>query len=499
MADAPSTPAAGAVPASPKLVLPPMTVSPGVTRLDRVLDLVTDHEAQFRDHELRVVDLSTRVAAVERAVGVTEARSVSFSDGTPYGEYPEDDVPLDLRSELADVRASVAHLREEVAEALHEVRSELKSLVDDAKAQKAGFKSVLRDVLDRVASQLDAVRAAQRHDGGVGSIPGGDEGTRFASAAALAALAERVALAETVAEQAGAAALSARSFSATVSPSPSRRTSGNVTSRDQTARLSETERRLDALFEETRRLKDEGEDLKRRVEKKKAPASESGGGYVEGGVGFVSSDAVGGVGGPWNKYMPADDAVAEQLRQLARRFDEQSERTEALKKLVLEMRAERSTFISDNVAFSARDAGRVLKNEGGLVDARTSPSRSASLRTHRAAYESPRVSSAGDDRERDPDDDLIRLGFGAYAGASLMGAYGQTVSPRRREKSFKMPLNAGFVAEAAARTRHGSASRREDADRAAESFRAYLAGLPETDTSEAKKKNADAATRRLSH
>ena len=499
MADAPSTPAAGAVPASPKLVLPPMTVSPGVTRLDRVLDLVTDHEAQFRDHELRVVDLSTRVAAVERAVGVTEARSVSFSDGTPYGEYPEDDVPLDLRSELADVRASVAHLREEVAEALHEVRSEMKSLVDDAKAQKAGFKSVLRDVLDRVASQLDAVRAAQRHDGGVGSIPGGDEGTRFASAAALAALAERVALAETVAEQAGAAALSARSISATVSPSPSRRTSGNVTSRDQTARLSETERRLDALFEETRRLKDEGEDLKRRVEEKKAPASESGGGYVEGGVGFVSSDAVGGVGGPWNKYMPADDAVAEQLRQLARRFDEQSERTEALKKLVLEMRAERSTstFKSDNVAFSARDAGRVLKNEGGLVDARTSPSRSASLRTHRAAYESPRVSSAGDDRERDPDDDLIRLGFGAYAGASLMGAYGQTVSPRQREKSFKMPLNAGFVAEAAARTRHGSASRREDADRAAESFRAYLAGLPETHLSEAKKKNA--ATRRLSH
>ena len=62
-----------------------MTVSPGVTRLDRVLDLVTDHEAQFRDHELRVVDLSARVAAVERAVGGTEARSVAFADGTPYG------------------------------------------------------------------------------------------------------------------------------------------------------------------------------------------------------------------------------------------------------------------------------------------------------------------------------------------------------------------------------------------------------------------------------
>ena len=496
MADAPSTPAAGAVPASPKLVLPPMTVSPGVTRLDRVLDLVTDHEAQFRDHELRVVDLSTRVAAVERAVGVTEARSAStVADGTPYGEYPEDDVPLDLRSELADVRASVAHLREEVAEALHEVRSETKSLVDDAKATKAGFKSVLRDVLDRVASQLDAVRAAQRHDGTGGSIPGGDEGTRFASAAALAALTERVALAETVAEQAGAAALSVASFSATVSPSPSRRTSGNART-SGTARLSETEQRVDALFEEMRRLKDENDDLKRRV--KRASESVEGGGVGGvGGVGFVSSDAVGGVGGPWNKYMPADDAVAEQLRQLARRFDEQSEQTEALKKLVLETRAERSGSGSVEV-----DAKRVP----------SSPSPSASRQKniskgHPLSYNSPRVrdrSGGGD--ETDDDDGLIRLGFGAYAGASLLAkSYGQTASQKRRSGAFKdtmkIPLNAGFVAEAAARTRDGSASRREDADRAAESFRAYLAGLPAARGGSVSKKNASnhAATRRLSH
>jgi ElaB/YqjD/DUF883 family membrane-anchored ribosome-binding protein len=482
-----------------------MTVSPGVTRLDRVLDLVTDHEAQFRDHELRVVDLSTRVAAVERAVGVTEARSAStVADGTPYGEYPEDDVPLDLRSELADVRASVAHLREEVAEALHEVRSETKSLVDDAKATKAGFKSVLRDVLDRVASQLDAVRAAQRHDGTGGSIPGGDEGTRFASAAALAALTERVALAETVAEQAGAAALSVASFSATVSPSPSRRTSsGNTRERDGTARLSETEHRVDALFEEMRRLKDENDDLKRRVAKS-ASESVEGGGFggvgFGGGVGFVSSDAVGGVGGPWNKYMPADDAVAEQLRQLARRFDEQSEQTEALKKLVLETRAERSGSGSGSVEV---DAKRVP----------SSPSPSASrlknvTKGHILSYNSPRVrdrSGGGD--ETDDDDGLIRLGFGAYAGASVMAkSYGQTSSQKRRsgalKNTIKIPLNAGFVAEAAARTRYGSASRREDADRATESFRAYLAGLPETRSGgSVSKKNASnhAATRRLSH
>ena len=42
---------------TPQLVLPPMTMSPGITRLDRVLDLVTEHESQFREVELRVVDL----------------------------------------------------------------------------------------------------------------------------------------------------------------------------------------------------------------------------------------------------------------------------------------------------------------------------------------------------------------------------------------------------------------------------------------------------------
>ena len=45
MASTPTTPRA---PLSPKLNLPPMTISPQVTRLDRVLDLVTSHEAQFR-------------------------------------------------------------------------------------------------------------------------------------------------------------------------------------------------------------------------------------------------------------------------------------------------------------------------------------------------------------------------------------------------------------------------------------------------------------------
>ena len=83
MASTPTTPRA---PLSPKLNLPPMTISPQVTRLDRVLDLVTSHEAQFRDQELRSVDVSRRVAALEVALGAGR------------GDGAEDE--RDVRSEL---------------------------------------------------------------------------------------------------------------------------------------------------------------------------------------------------------------------------------------------------------------------------------------------------------------------------------------------------------------------------------------------------------------
>ena len=467
MADAPSTPAAGAVPASPKLLLPPMTVSPGVTRLDRVLDLVTDHEAQFRDHELRVVDLSARVAAVERAVGGTEARSVALADGTPYGAYPDgehpnDETPPDLRSEMATTKASVADLRLEFAEALREVRSEMRSLVDDAKAQKAGFKRVLRDVLDRVAGQLDAVRARQgtavTDDGerererihGAGRSASDARktsagGESFASAAELAALAERVSLAETVAERAGTAALS-----------PSR----DVI---KTRRLSETERRVDALAEELRRLRDDGDDLRARVARASSSFS-------------VAEDEL-----PWKKesrgssleHSVADDAVAEQLRVLARRFDEQREETEALKRVVLGTRGLRNDVVS-------RSGGKAMTR---------SPQRSPMMRSpsHSTSFRSPRVSS--DARRRDADDGLIRLGFGAYAGASL------TASSDTKRTTNALPRNAGFVAEASARLRktkadrkNGSASRMEDPDAASAAFREYLARLPEAIAEAAKEK-----------
>ena len=457
MADEPSTPAAGAVSTSPKLVLPPMTVSPGVTRLDRVLDLVTDHEAQFRDHELRVVDISTRVAAVERAVGVTEVRSGSFAGGSPYGTYPDgdracDDVPLDLRSELADARASIAHLREETAEALREVRSELRRLVGDADAQKAGLKSVLRDVLGHVASQIDAVRAHRaRDDDGPGDAGGSN--AAYASAADLAALAERVSRAETAA----------------ASSSPSRRPSS-----DDTRRISETEQRVDALAEALRRLRRDGDD-------EDANAA--------GGVGFASSSApsaanAAAAAGSRIERAQADGAVAEQLRELTRRFDEQREETEALKRVFFARtraggggddvdvsRGARAETASDA---RARGSVEIATAEFGEGDP-TGTSRAGDV--SEPAFSSPRVNpkTRGSGRA---DDGLVRLGFGAYAGASLVAT--STEARARREETVPnaMPRNAGFVAEAAARSLDGATSRRERADRAAATFRESIAGSP---------------------
>lgn len=480
MADAPSTPAAGAVPASPKLLLPPMTVSPGVTRLDRVLDLVTDHEAQFRDHELRVVDLSARVAAVERAVGGTEARSVALADGTPYGAYPDgehpnDETPPDLRSEMATTKASVADLRLEFAEALREVRSEMRSLVDDAKAQKAGFKRVLRDVLDRVAGQLDAVRARQgtavtdvngagrsASDARKTSAGGESFGESFASAAELAALAERVSLAETVAER--------------FYESPSR----DVI---KTRRLSETERRVDALAEELRRLRDDGDDLRARV----ARASSS--------FSVLTEDELPiGESLPGNRSLEHSVAdaqiVAEQLRALARRFDEQREETEALKRVVLGTRGLRNDVVSRSggKAPMMRSPQRSpIMRSPMMRSPQRSPQRSPMMRSpsHSTSFRSPRVSS--DARRRDADDGLIRLGFGAYAGASL------TARSDTKRTTNALPRNAGFVAEASARLRktkaRGSASRMEDPDAASAAFREYLARLPEAVAEAAKEKN----------
>ena len=151
---------------SPKLAMP--AASPQVTRLDRVLDLVTEHEAHFREQELRVVDISKRVAAVEEACDRELA---------PLREF-------DIRAELESAKLAVDRLHHQVTlvsgeqdairadlqQAMDAVHREQQTTREDHHRQvsemKAGFKAVLQDVVDRVANQLDAMRKVRRGVGG---------------------------------------------------------------------------------------------------------------------------------------------------------------------------------------------------------------------------------------------------------------------------------------------------------------------------------------------
>ena len=176
-------------PASPKFQLPPTTVSPQATRLDRVLDLVTSHEATIAENELRVLDLTKRVAEAEDAARARRDEDRRARDATDAS----------LRAELAAVKEAVRRVEGAVASWSDErdaLRAEVRDLADGCRADadaaleetKAGFKAVLQDVVDRLATSLDAVRADAVATRG-----------NYASVDEVAALRERVAAAESAA------------------------------------------------------------------------------------------------------------------------------------------------------------------------------------------------------------------------------------------------------------------------------------------------------------
>ena len=180
MAGTPTTPRAA--PPSPKLTLPPMTLSPQVTRLDRVLDLVTEHEAQFRETELRVVDVSTRVAALELALG---GAGRDEGGGAPA---PATSAP----SSRTRARRSSASTRTGAPTATPSTRAWTRSSAPSPSAcgaSRRGCRAVLRDVLAKVATELDRAR--------VGEF---ERAKRYATNAELAALEERVASREALDE-----------------------------------------------------------------------------------------------------------------------------------------------------------------------------------------------------------------------------------------------------------------------------------------------------------
>ena len=178
-------------PASPKFQLPPTTVSPQATRLDRVLDLVTSHEATIAENELRVLDLTKRVAEAEEC-----ARARRDED-----RRARDAVDASLRAELAAVKEAVRRVEGELASRSDErdaLRDELRDLADERRADaaaaleetKAGFSAVLQDIVDRVAASLDAVRK----ENAVARTRGD-----YASADEVDALRQRIASAESAA------------------------------------------------------------------------------------------------------------------------------------------------------------------------------------------------------------------------------------------------------------------------------------------------------------
>ena len=364
MASTPTTPRA---PLSPKLNLPPMTISPQVTRLDRVLDLVTSHEAQFRDQELRSVDVSRRVAALEVALGAGR------------GDGAEDE--RDVRSELEAAREAVRHLhlenralRADVQGAFERARAETDEKIA---AMKAGFKSVLQDVVDRVASQLDAARKSEF-----------DRAGRYASAAELAALSERVASHESARDASHADAL--------------RRIDDLSTDRDK------QKRRMAKLIAHYNDVVAEPDGATRRID---------------------GSEPT-----PHSRESRTDAAV----ETLARRLDEQAAETTALRERFRNLSAEldaarreneRLARVSDTVSDTVRHAHELTERVGDVVETRARAMGGATG-GERANASNPGASSANS-----ASSSVVHLGFGAYASAEGVAARGFAEEARERSSA----------------------------------------------------------------
>lgn len=390
MAGTPTTPRA---PLSPKLNLPPMTISPQVTRLDRVLDLVTSHEAQFRDQELRSVDVSRRVAALEVALGAGR------------GDGAEDE--RDVRSELEAAREAVRHLhlenralRADVQDAFERARAETD---EKLAAMKAGFKSVLQDVVDRVASQLDAARASEF-----------DRAGRYASAAELAALAERVASHESARDASHADAL--------------RRIDDLSADRDK------QKRRMAKLIAHYNDVVAEPDGAPRRTD--------------------------GPEPSPHSREMRTGAAV----ETLARRLDEQAAETTALRERFRNLSAQLDDARRENERLASRTEARVsdtvrhthelAERVGDVV--KTQARALGGLRTKIASDGSEADARA--DAEAEASSSVVHLGFGAYASAERVAA-------------------SGFAEEARERSSAAAAERTRAAERAAADFDLFLAKM----------------------
>lgn len=97
---------------------PRMAASPSISRLDRVLDLVTEHEARYREQEIRLADLAKRVEGAEDRVRAGEERAGAF----------------DAAGEMDHARAAIEQLHHQVLL----VGQEVQVLHKDAKEARQG-------------------------------------------------------------------------------------------------------------------------------------------------------------------------------------------------------------------------------------------------------------------------------------------------------------------------------------------------------------------------
>eukprot|EP00232_Nephroselmis_pyriformis_P001582 CAMPEP_0182902226 /NCGR_PEP_ID=MMETSP0034_2-20130328/30301_1 /TAXON_ID=156128 /ORGANISM="Nephroselmis pyriformis, Strain CCMP717" /LENGTH=348 /DNA_ID=CAMNT_0025036835 /DNA_START=26 /DNA_END=1069 /DNA_ORIENTATION=+ len=176
--------------------------SPGITRLDRVLDLVTEHESHIRSQDLKVDELARRLADNEDFL----ARELA----------PLRDV--DVRAELEAAKGAVDRLHRQVvmlsqdqglrADALDKVAGvasefeEFKRVQGEAMAEmRRTYKSFLQEVLDKIGKQFEAHRTAVKSDveRAVEEARAAAAGAAEGKGAQAAASRELLALSETVA------------------------------------------------------------------------------------------------------------------------------------------------------------------------------------------------------------------------------------------------------------------------------------------------------------
>jgi hypothetical protein len=212
-----------------------------VTRLDRVLDLVTEHESKFRDQEVRVVDVSARIARVEDAVGRGTVGDFDIRAELEAAKLAVDTLNAQMLACVDDNDA----IRRDVRNALSQTREDTAAAV---KQLKASFKVMLEDALAKMSKQVESAKAVaserERRGGG-------------AKEAETAALSARVDDAERVASAAAAAVAELAESS---SPRGAASTRGDGDAAGGVSLSAETCARLDAMEADR-------EKMKRRVNK----------------------------------------------------------------------------------------------------------------------------------------------------------------------------------------------------------------------------------------